>query len=160
MRRGKRPPLSARERALGLLARREHSARELAGKLGARGHPRAEVAEAIEQLAAAGHQCDERFAGSLARLRSGAGYGPRRIEAELRTHGLPAAVIAAALEALEMDWTALALRELERRHGQAPPEDAAARARRAAFLLRRGFDPATVHAVNRPEAAAAEPDSG
>ena len=41
---------SVHDKALGLLARREHSARELKSKLAARGHDAAESAEAIERL--------------------------------------------------------------------------------------------------------------
>jgi regulatory protein len=151
----RRPPKadarSVYDKALGLLARREHSSRELKGKLLARGHDKGEADAAIGQLKDQRYQSDERFAASLARQRSGQGYGPRRIEAELKSHGLGDAAIRAVLAELDLDWTALAAAQLRRRHGADAPADADERARRAAFLLRRGFDPATVRAVTRAE---------
>ena len=142
---------SARSRALGLLARREHSARELKAKLIQRGHGDREAGETVEALRSRALQSDPRFAESIARSRSRQGYGPRRIRAELKSHGLPEAAIRAALEALDADWTANAAAACRRHYGRAAPADPAERARRAQFLLRRGFDPATVRAVTRAE---------
>lgn len=136
---------------LSLLARREHSALELRRKLAAKGHAPAEAGAAVEQLRERHYQDDGRFAASLARRRTAQGYGPRRIQAELKSHGLADAAIRAAMAALEVDWAALASDQLRRRHGRGAATDPAERAARAAFLLRRGFDPATVRAVTRAE---------
>ena len=151
---GKRTPVApatARGKGLDLLARREHSRRELATKLGLRGFDAAEIDDALESLRAQGCLSDERFAASLARQRSGQGYGPRRIAAELRSHGVADAEIRAAIDELDADWPALAAAQLRRRHGKAPAGAPAERARRAAFLLRRGYDAATVRAVTRDD---------
>jgi len=145
------PPRSGYERGLGLLARREHSARELKAKLSARGHAADEANGAIERLQQQDYQSDTRFAASVARQRSSQGYGPRRIQAELRSHGLADATIRAVIEELQVDWIASAAAQLRRRHGARAALEAAERAARAAFLLRRGFDPATVRAVTRAE---------
>jgi regulatory protein len=142
---------SGYERGIGLLARREHSARELKAKLTARGHARDEASEAVERLQQQEYQSDTRFAASVARQRSGQGYGPRRIQAELRSHGLADAAIRVVIEELQVDWNALAATQLRRRHGGRSLTDTAERAACAAFLLRRGFDPATVRAVTRAE---------
>ena len=142
---------STYDKALGLLARREHSARELKAKLAVRGSDAGEAKSAIERLQEQRYQSDGRFAGSLARQRSGQGYGPRRIAAELKSHGVADAEIRAALDGLDVDWPALAAAQLRRRHGNVPAEAPAERARRAAFLLRRGFDAATVRAVTRAD---------
>lgn len=146
---GKAP--SGYERGLSLLARREHSVRELERKLAAKGHAPAEAGAAVEQLRERHYQDDDRFAASLARRRAAQGYGPRRIQAELKSHGLADAAIRVAMAALEVDWAALASDQLRRRHGSRATADPAERAARAAFLLRRGFDPATVRAVTRAE---------
>ncbi|MCK9539519.1 regulatory protein RecX [Dokdonella sp.] len=138
---------SARDQALGLLARREQSARELEAKLLARGCAASEAQEVIDQLKARDYQSDERFAASLARQRSGQGYGPRRIEAELQSHGIADARIRAALDDLDMDWTALAAAQLRRRRVGSGRIGASERARHVAFLLRRGFDGPTVRAA-------------
>jgi regulatory protein len=145
------PARSGYERALGLLARREHSARELKAKLAARGHAGEESVEAIERLRQQDYQSDERFAGSVARQRSAQGYGPRRIHSELKSHGLANAVVKGAIAALDADWIAIAASQLRRRHGDEPAASREERASRAGFLLRRGFDPATVRAVTRAE---------
>ncbi len=85
------------QRALGLLVRREHSRKELARKLAARGIEADEAAAAVDRLADEGWQNDARFAESLVRSRAASGYGPVRIRAELGTHGLDRDAVAAAM---------------------------------------------------------------
>lgn len=140
---------SAYGKALGLLVRREQSRRELKAKLGRSGYSNSETDEAIDALEAQEYQSDERFAELLARSRSGNGYGPRRISAELRSNGIEEATIAAAIASLECDWRDLARRQLLRHYGCNPPADARESSKRAAFLLRRGFDASTVSALTR-----------
>jgi len=146
-----KPERSAYDKALGLLARREHSARELKTKLGVRGHAGEEAVEAIDRLKDQDYQDDQRFAASLARKRAAQGYGQQRIQAELKSHGLNDAAIRAVLAALDVDWTASAAAQLRRHSGARAPADRAERGKRAQFLLRRGFDAATVRAVTRAE---------
>src|SRR5688572_4006581 len=98
---------SAFDRALGLLSRREHSSRELKTKLTARGYEPDEVVETLATLERSQYQSDERYAEVLARSRIAAGYGPRFIEAELRTHGIPPACVRDQLAA--EDWHARAV---------------------------------------------------
>jgi len=151
-------PGDAYGKGIGLLARREHSARELKAKLAVRGHADGEVREAVDKLKDRSYQSDERFAASLARSRAGQGYGPHRITLELKSHGLAAALIRAAIDAAECDWQASAAAQLRRRFGRTAAADAAERARRAQFLLRRGFDPATVRLVTRAEVDDSDPE--
>jgi regulatory protein len=136
---------------LGLLARREHSSRELKSKLARRGHEKEDIGKAVGRLIDRSYQSDERFAASTARTRVSQGYGPARIRAELKSHGVAEAAIRAAIAAADADWPALATVQLRRRFGRSAAADMAERARRAQFLLRRGFDPATVRAVTRAE---------
>lgn len=147
----KKTKRSAYDQALGLLARREHSARELKTKLRVGGQPGEDTEQAIERLREQHYQDDERFAASLARRRAAQGYGPLRIQAELKSHGLGDATIREAIAAAEADWHASATAQLRRHAGSRPAKDATERAKRAAFLLRRGFDAATVRAVTRAE---------
>lgn len=144
-----RPALSPYERAVGLLARREHSRRELERKLVAKGIEADEAHAAVERLAGQGWQDEQRFAGSLARSRAMAGYGPVRIRAELGTHDLPAHVIDAALEELQAqhDWREAARELLQRRLGEVAPTDPARRRKAQSLLLRRGFDGETVFSL-------------
>jgi regulatory protein len=116
-----------------------------------RGHEADEASAAVERLKDQHYQDDDRFAASLARRRAGQGYGPRRIAAELKSHGLADPAIRAAVAALDSDWAGVASTQLRRHYGSAAAIDFDDRSRRAAFLLRRGFDPATVRAVTRAE---------
>src|SRR6185295_823724 len=79
----KEPP-DPKAQALKLLARREHSARELKRKLTARGIGEVDAAAAVADAAADGWQSDTRYAEMLVRSRISQGFGPMRIEAELR----------------------------------------------------------------------------
>jgi regulatory protein len=134
---------SAYEKALGLLARREHSARELKDKLARRGFDADESAATLERLRGKDFQSDARFGEMLVRSRLEAGYGPRWILAELKTHGIAEAQARALIEAADPDWVGLVRRQLRRRYGRQAASPAE-RSKRANFLLRRGFDVATV----------------
>jgi len=134
-------PAQAREAALRLLARREHSARELETKLIGKGWPEGDVTEVIADLAEAGLQSDRRFAESFARQRAGRYYGPLRIRAELAQRGIDAELRAEVLEALEVDFFELAADFYRRKYGD-PESDPGyrERARRSRALHRRGFE--------------------
>ncbi len=146
-----KPKASAYDRALGMLARRERSRRELDVKLRQDGYAGEEAGAALDRLGAQHYQDDARFAEVLLRSRVAQGYGPHRVQAELKSHGLADRRIRELLEASEVDWNALALAQLHRRYGRSGPADAAERARRAQFLLRRGFPAATVRSVTHAE---------
>ena len=141
---GSKPPADAYGKALELLARREHSARELKSKLEQRGFAAEESAATLERLKSKDFQSDARFGEMLVRSRIEGGYGPRWILAELRTHGVDEARARLLIDSAEPDWQEQARRQLRRRFGAKPPADLAARNKRAAFLLRRGFDASTV----------------
>ena len=128
-----------RARALGLLARREHSRGELRRKLAARDTDAQALEATLERLAAAGLQSDERFAESFLRSRAERGQGPLRIREELRQRGVDDATAAAALAAAEVDWRDLLRAVHRKRFGSAPPADRRELARRARFLAQRGF---------------------
>ncbi|PNS07747.1 regulatory protein RecX [Solilutibacter silvestris] len=148
-RRRTRPEPSPAQRALGLLVRREHSRKELLQKLTIRGVPVAEADAAVAKMVSAGWQDDTRFAESLVRSRASSGYGPRRIRAELGTHDLDGDHSMAALDSLEMDWTAQARDLIRRRHPAALDGDRAAQRKAADFLFRRGFSMDQIRAAIR-----------
>lgn len=139
---------SPTQRALGLLVRREHSRKELTRKLSARGLESNEVAAAVDRMAREGWQDDARFAEGLVRSRANGGYGPIRIRAELATHGLDRELIARAMDSHEGDWGQIA-QDLVRRRFGASMDDLSARRKAADFLLRRGFDSATIRSATR-----------
>src|SRR5690242_2093030 len=146
-----KPQRSAYEKALGLLARREHSRKELKTKLRQGGYEGEETAAALDRLGEQHYQDDDRFAEVLLRSRIAQGYGPMRLRQELKSHGLADARIRELLDAAEVDWDASAAAQLRRRYGKTGANDPAERARRAQFLLRRGFAAATVRRVTHAE---------
>lgn len=153
-----KPKRSAYDKALVLLARREHSRKELKTKLRQGGYEGEETSAAIDRLGEQQYQDDDRFGEVLLRSRIAQGYGPMRLRMELKTHGLPDARIRELLDAAEVDWDASAAAQLHRRYGKAGVADAAERTRRAQFLLRRGFTAATVRSVTHADVDEADDD--
>jgi len=148
-RRRKRQPQTPMQRALGLLVRREHSRKELVRKLVTRGLDATEVEQAVERLAEAGWQDDNRFAENIVRARANAGYGPIHIRAELGTHGLDSDAIDAAMETFDGDWLENARELVVRRYGESVPDDLPLRRKAADLLMRRGFPGQVVQAATR-----------
>ena len=148
-RREEKTEVSAYDKALTLLSRREHSARELKSKLARKGLDADDSATALAQLQSKDYQSDARFGEMLVRSRVAQGYGLRWILAELKTHGIAEAKARALIDAAEPDWPVLARQLLRRRYGAKPAANLAERSKRANFLLRRGFDAATVQSVTR-----------
>lgn len=79
---------SAYDSALRLLARREHSAKELADKLKQRHFVPEEIQQALIKCQQFNYQSDERFAEQLYNVRVRQGYGPLRIQQELQAKGI------------------------------------------------------------------------
>jgi len=73
---------------LRLLARREHSKKELLDKLALRGFQRDEAEPVIADMAEQNWQNDERYAECYVRQRIASGYGPVRIRYELQQRGI------------------------------------------------------------------------
>jgi len=132
-------PADIRLAAMHLLARREHSVRELRNKLKRRFSDDAVIDAQISRLTEERLQSDARFAESYARQRADRGYGPVRLREELRERGVSEADVDVALEELEMDWGSLAIRVIQKKFGTAAPADIKERARRVRFMQYRGF---------------------
>ncbi len=145
-----RRPTEPKTQALKLLARREHSARELKRKLAARGITDDEAAAAVEHAIAENWQSDARYAGMLVRTRVAAGYGPLRIEAELEVAGVPPEQVRAAFDEAAVDWRALALEVHAKKFGR-PPKTSAERAKQYRYLQGRGFDSSQISAALKGE---------
>ena len=127
-----------REKAYGLLSRREYSARELTRKL-AKWGPAELVEQVIDELRQAGAQSDERFAEMLCRSRYNSGKGPVRIRLELSNHGIDEDLIQAALAPYSGEWRVLAEQVRTRKFGEDVPTSYSEWARQARFLQQRGF---------------------
>ena len=131
-------PQAAFDAGVSLIARRDFCSGELAQKLSARGFEAATVGAALEQLRARRYLDDERYASQFVAYRARRGQGPRRIAQELAELGVPAALVAAAIDE-GGDWASLARETRARRFGQPLPQLWPERARQARFLQYRGF---------------------
>ncbi len=123
-----------------MLARREHSVKELRLKLARRFSSEVElIAAEVEKLMEEGLQSDQRMAENLVRSRVDKGQGPVKIKAELRMKGLSDVVIEDTLVQTDVDWENLVGKVSFKRFGDSPPADQRERARRVRFLQQRGF---------------------
>jgi regulatory protein len=134
----KDPFQEAYQQALRLLAMREHSRRELKGKLDRRFNPGL-VERVLDELAGQGLQSDGRFAEQYVHSRCSRGFGPLRIRAELAERGIDEVTIASCLGRDDDRWRALMLEVARRKFGAEPPADRQEQARRGRFLFGRGF---------------------
>lgn len=140
---------SAQQKALELLSHREHSTWELRQKLLSRQFPLAEVEQALQTLQQNGLQSDERYAQALVDARRGRGYGPVRIEKELRQHQIDRTIIQQVLQQQDEEWLAQARQAREKRFGEALPTLPREKAKQAQFLYYRGFTGEQVRAALR-----------
>jgi regulatory protein len=132
-------PAAVRLAAMDLLARREHSLRELRGKLRKRFVEESILERQLQRLVEEGLQSDRRFTESFLHQRIGRGYGPLRLRQDLRQRGIEDAEIGIALGALAVDWETLAKAVHDKKFGAGIPGDMKEKARRARFLQYRGF---------------------
>ncbi len=128
---------SLRERALRLLARREHSRAELAKKLQVHSRPGDDLEALLDDLSRRKLLSDERYAESRAHALSRK-FGAARIAHELRARGLDkdlADKASKAARATELERA----REVWRRKFRSAPKTREERARQMRFLQSRGF---------------------
>ena len=133
------PDTRARNSAMRLLARREHSRAELRGKLVGRGFENDSVEELLQGLEDQDLLSDERFAMSLIASRAETGYGPKRIDLELRNRGVSEELARESLAKAEVDWEERVTDQVARKFGSDPAQTFPEWARRARYLERRGF---------------------
>jgi len=148
-------PNAARMAAMALLARRDFASGELRQKLESKGYC-AEIAVAVvAELTEERALDDARYAENYVAYHSGRGQGPHRIAADLRSFGLAAHLIDAALAA-GPDWRALASEVRARKFGAEAPEDWTEKTRQGRFLQYRGFSSDHIRAAT---GADFDPDS-
>ncbi len=133
-------PRDARLAAMRLLTRREHSCQELKQKLQHKGFDAALAEKVTAQLQQEGLLSDARFAESYLRSRFNKGYGPIRIQQELKQRGAGEEIISATVIEDDPDWFELARRVREKRFGKALPGSLPERMKQQRFLQYRGFN--------------------
>lgn len=143
-----------RDKAMELLARREHSRVELQTKLQQRDYPEDFIVSVLDDFARRNLQSDERFAEVYVRSRVSRGYGELKIRAELLSRGLTGDRISLALEASDSNWYELAEALLTKKFlPRVDPESVRSqmiRGKMQRFLQNRGYTPdQIISAVNR-----------
>jgi regulatory protein len=138
----------ARQSALALLARREHSAFELRRKLLDKGHGPAEADQVLTGLIRDKLLSDERYAEAYIRSRVLKGYGPHYIAAALRERGVSQELIQQSVDGNNPAWRQRAAEARRKRFG-ALPRDHRERARQLRFLAARGFSAEQIRSAIR-----------
>ena len=137
--------VSLRERALAMLARREHTRAELTRKLS----PHCEAPEQLEQLldalVARGWLSEARFAESRANALARK-FGSRKIEYDLKSRGVSDEVIERTLAQTQAQELENCRAAWQRKFGVLP-RDASERGRQMRFLAGRGFSADVVRQV-------------
>ncbi len=137
--------ISLRERALAMLARREHGRAELARKLAAHAESAEQIEALLDQLAARGWLSEQRFAESRATVLARK-FGSRKIEYDLRSRGVAAEVVERTVDEARAQELENCRTAWQKKFG-ALPQDAAERGRQMRFLAGRGFSAEAVRQV-------------
>ena len=146
--RRERPAATLLQRAVALLARREHSRDELARKLRRHlqeGEGAAEIDAVLDELQRRDLLSERRYAEAIVRTRSSR-YGNARLAQDLRSRGVTAEAAKGALAALGASELRRARAIWARRFG-ALPKSLEERSRQTRFLQSRGFAADTIRAV-------------
>ncbi len=137
-------PKEIRASCLRLLARREHSQKELLNKLLLRGFGKDEILLVIDEFSRQGWQSDSRYAESYARSRIQKGYGPAWISYELKKNGIEAIDLEDIVCKSVGSWMELLEQVYTKKYGHDLRIDRNEWAKRSRFLLHRGFSGAMV----------------
>ena len=129
-----------RNKALDLLARREHTKFELQRKLSAKGFASDEIDLVINELAQKNLQSDERFLASYVRMRADRGFGPVRIKQELYERGIGKELVQQHEVFATIDWQDLLQQVRTKKFGSAAAPNFQEKAKQMRYLLYRGFN--------------------
>ncbi|MDF2530343.1 MAG: regulatory protein RecX [Gammaproteobacteria bacterium] len=129
-----------KNKAIGYLARCEHSRHELKHKL-LQKFPKMElkIEQVLGELADKNLQSDRRFLESFIRHRAQSGYGLLRIKQELTQHHIDNDLLAEVLESLEIDWLEVLQYLYQKRYSRKPVTDYADKMKRSQYLYSHGF---------------------
>lgn len=133
--------------AQSMLAKREHSKRELLRKLTQKGFQAAMAEQVIASLQQENLQSDARFCEMLIRSRISKGYGRQRILMEIREHQIAADTVDDAMQQCETDWFALCSEVFSRKFRGKTATDWKARQKQMRYLLNRGFSQDEIRAA-------------
>jgi regulatory protein len=145
--------LDVHDRALGLLAVRARSRRELERRLAAAGFEATEIEDTLDRLSAVGLVDDEAFARAFAEHAVGTrGSGRRAVESGLLSKGISRDTVERVLSEVSETAGSEAERALETarsRVGRLGADPVAAYRRLVSFLARRGYAPGVAREAAR-----------
>ncbi len=124
---------------LHLMARREHSQKELLLKLQAKGFSRQDCEQVVAECTENGWQDDFRYAESYARQRMEKGYGSVRIAYELAQKGVPDFDLQALARDEYGSWFSILEKLYRKKYNDETVISRKEWAKRTRFLLQRGF---------------------
>lgn len=130
---------SAKESAMRLLSRRDHSEHELSQKLSLKGFDHAAIQTALSYCHQYGYLDDLRYALSVVRQGINKNHGERKIRQLLQQNRVDEPLINRALAELDPDWFELAKQLAEKKFNQQTKLEPKERAKRVRFLQSRGF---------------------
>ncbi len=139
----KSPKSDLRERALRLLARREHTRAELAQKLSRYSEEHDDVDTLVAEFTRSGIVSDQRFAEHFIAAKQKR-FGHLKIAYELKAKGLDAESIK-QLTVTSREQELDAAREVWRKKFPSPPLSAVEKAKQMRFLQGRGFSSDTIY---------------
>ncbi|OGT31196.1 MAG: hypothetical protein A3E87_04760 [Gammaproteobacteria bacterium RIFCSPHIGHO2_12_FULL_35_23] len=125
--------------AIKLLTRREYSAAELQQRLLQTGFAEELIMVVLIRLQKENKQSDQRFVEMLIRSRQQQGYGPVRIEYELKGKGIESELLTEFLYFEDEVWFELAKQVRQKKFGVDIPKEYKAKAKQMQFLQYRGF---------------------
>jgi regulatory protein len=150
-----RPPLSLRGRALGYLARREHSRAELLAKLRRHAGPDEDIDALLDDFVARGWLSEQRLVDQV--VNHSRRFGAALVLNDLRRRGVDPVLVGEAARPLRQGELAIA-RDVWRRKFGSVPADANERMRQIRFLRNRGFSGATIAQVLKDRSIDEEPE--
>ena len=137
------------DRAVRILAMRDHSEQELRRKLAApvMGKNGPEEIDAtpedydkvIAWCIESRYLDDDRFVQQFIASRSRKGYGPARIRQELSQKGIARQAVEQAMRECDIDWVSLARAQAQRKYGEPLPSAFTEKVKIQRFLLYRGY---------------------
>ena len=133
----------ANQKALDFLSYRPRTVKEVEKKLSAE-YASDIIARVMDMLYEYKYVDDALYALEYAKERVNAGYGPFKIEWELKGRGVEQGLIDTAIESVRADFVKSAIAALRFKYREKPILDSVEKGRAYNFLMRRGFEMDTV----------------
>ncbi len=131
--------IDIRRAAMDLLARREHSRKELVDKLCGRVENPSDLDDALDRLIEENLLSDQRYCEAFVLSRKNKGYGPVRIKHELRERGVDQTLIDTYLDESSEAWITSLQKVIIKKYGDFPDDGYQQQVKKKRFLLQRGF---------------------